>query len=679
MAETVLAKMAVQIAANTAQFTQGLKGAQNQFKGFTKNLAAIGGAIGAAFGVREVANFALEISKLAGEAKGVQDAFDRLPNSIKLMEDLKAATGGTVSELELMKRAVQASNFDISLEALPKLLQFATLRAQQTGQSVDYLVDSIVTGIGRKSKLILDNLGISAVQLTEALGGASAESASIAQVADAVGQIAERNLQNMAAFSENASTKIQRLVASWENLKVTIGTVANDTGVLNSALDGLSKTMDSLAGSNVSAVEKLLALSGTILTGGTSLLALNKANQDAINEAAELESRRSRIFQNFAAQYDDLGKAVEDFKNLQYQNILASQIQLDTLEKYTPELTKEIEQQKLQIKVYRDLIEVANRYGETIKKTVDPSTLTTIDSLNEKLKDLTSQFKATDISDSGALNGLATQIKSVRNQIEDLEKLLKDVEVGFSLSPDKVKKLESDLSKSLSSFKLTIPEIKVDQKAVNKLLDVGQLRANMGLIDSLREKINLLNIDLGAAKTADEILRISTELGKLEEQLNKLENVRDKVLEIDLGGLIGSGIADMAFAFGQAAAGVGSFGDAVLRSLVNFAKSFGEILISMGTAALAAKTLIKNPIAAIGAGIALLAIAGAASAALQKSQQGFNNGSSGGSGGQTLSEIRYINRETRVYVEGEFKLSGSTAKAMIKNQDLSDSRTKPNG
>src|SRR5690606_6187235 len=149
------------------------------FNNFTGNLTKIAGTLGVAFGVREVANFAFEVSKLAGEAEGVSAAFERLPNSTRLQEHMKEATGGTVAELALMKRAVQASNFDISLSALPRLLEFASIRAQQTGQSVDYLVDSIITGIGRKSPLILDNLGISAVALKDKLNGVSVAAASV--------------------------------------------------------------------------------------------------------------------------------------------------------------------------------------------------------------------------------------------------------------------------------------------------------------------------------------------------------------------------------------------------------------------------------------------------------------------------------------------------------------------
>lgn len=247
MASTVLARMAVQIAANTSEFGKGIRDANSTLKGFTSNIQNMAATIGVAFGVREVLSFGLEVSKLAGQAVGVKAAFDRLEDSEKLLRRLQVATGNTVSELELMKRAVQASNFDISLKALPRLLEFATLRAQQTGQSVDYLVDSIVTGIGRKSKLILDNLGISAVQLSDELKGVSLDASSIGEVADAVGRIAEKNLKNMAGFSVNAATKIQQLAAEWDNLKVRIGTVTNDTGFFGGVLDVLRYNMIKLS------------------------------------------------------------------------------------------------------------------------------------------------------------------------------------------------------------------------------------------------------------------------------------------------------------------------------------------------------------------------------------------------------------------------------------------------
>lgn len=104
--------------------------------------------------------------KLAEEADGVTRAFNDL-NQPNLLDNLRTATKGTVNDVELMKAAVQAKDFRIPLEDLGKYLQFAQLKAQQTGQSVEYMTQSIVTGLGRKSVMILDNLGLSAAEINE--------------------------------------------------------------------------------------------------------------------------------------------------------------------------------------------------------------------------------------------------------------------------------------------------------------------------------------------------------------------------------------------------------------------------------------------------------------------------------------------------------------------------------
>lgn len=382
----VLAKMAVQISANTAEFNRALSNTQKNLSSFTSGITKIAGTLGVAFGVQQVASFAIEVSKLAGEAEGVRAAFERLPESTKLLNDLKEATSGTVSELGLMKRAVQASNFDISLQALPKLLEFATLRAQQTGQSVDYLVDSIVTGIGRKSKLILDNLGISAVQLDEALGGASTAAASIGEVADAVGRIAEENLKNMAGFSENASTKLQRLSGSWENVKIAIGDAANGTGVLGGAIDSLTKKLDTLSSRDLSFLEKI----GSFLSPGGEAQAsatiaieqLRKENEER-KKQAQIIQEVDRYFKEFNGDIEAYGKTIETHV-------------------YRTEL----------------LAEFTKRLVDNNKEHVQ-----TLETLKAKIDELNNSFSTTDANDEAKLQNIGNEIRATQLLIDNLEAL----------------------------------------------------------------------------------------------------------------------------------------------------------------------------------------------------------------------------------------------------------------
>ena len=116
--------------------------------------------------LQKIKEFAAEGISMAESADGVIHAFHNLDQP-GLLDNLRRATKGTVSDIELMKAAVKAKDFRIPLEDLGKYLSFAQLKAQQTGQSLDYMVDSIVTGLGRKSPMILDNLGLSAAEISE--------------------------------------------------------------------------------------------------------------------------------------------------------------------------------------------------------------------------------------------------------------------------------------------------------------------------------------------------------------------------------------------------------------------------------------------------------------------------------------------------------------------------------
>jgi DNA-binding transcriptional regulator YdaS (Cro superfamily) len=400
MTNSVLARLAVIISANSAEFNRALKDTRKDLSGFMSSVKGVAGTLGVAFGTRELLSFGLEISKLAGQAEGVKTAFDRLPNSVKVMSELKAATGGTVSELELMKRAVQASNFDISLEALPKLLEFATLRAQQTGQSVDYLVDSIVTGIGRKSKLILDNLGISATQLNQKLKGTSTEAATVGDVARAVGEIAEESLKNMAGFAENASTKVQRLGASWDNLKVAMGNAANNSGLLNRFLTITTKQFNELAGDEIA-------------TGMNQLKASLGTNAE--------------ILERFAAAG---GKIDLSWQELMAKGFFRNEEAAKKYEKILADISKRV-------------TEVNNKAGQDI----DPLTgmpsgglkpfngvpetekqIQTLEKLKEAQKKLQETFHQTDINDTKELNNIANKIIANQKLIDKYEAMLKAID-----------------------------------------------------------------------------------------------------------------------------------------------------------------------------------------------------------------------------------------------------------
>jgi hypothetical protein len=218
-----------------------MRRSENKLDGFQRSVNRIPGLVAGAFAVGSIVEFTRESIKLAGVAEGVEKAFKGI-NGANLGE-LRKATKNTVSDLELMKAAVNARNFEIPFSKLGSLFQFATKRASETGQEVNQLTQDIITGLGRKSPLILDNLGISAVKLKEKLGGVGLQSATTADITKALTEVIEEQEKAFGGTGDSAKTlgqDIQTLESNIDNLRVALGKKIANNGFLNVFLGGLN-------------------------------------------------------------------------------------------------------------------------------------------------------------------------------------------------------------------------------------------------------------------------------------------------------------------------------------------------------------------------------------------------------------------------------------------------------
>lgn len=153
--------------------------------------------------------------EVAAKAEGITRAFTKL-NSTSLLTSLRKETKGLISDLVLMQSSVKADRFGIPINNLGKYLKFAQQRAQETGQSVDYLTESIINGLGRKSPLILDNLGISAARL-------KAEMKKGLDFTQATTKIVEEELKKQGDLSLTSADKATQASVKWDNAQLKIG------------------------------------------------------------------------------------------------------------------------------------------------------------------------------------------------------------------------------------------------------------------------------------------------------------------------------------------------------------------------------------------------------------------------------------------------------------------------
>jgi len=219
--------------ADLKDFRRGISNIDNSLKNLSGGFSALGGVIGASFAVDIIKQFVSESVELGATMEGVSAAFERFA-SPDTLNDLRAAVSGTVDDLKLMQMAVRAKNFKIPMDVLAKGLQFATKRAYETGESVDYLVESFVIGLGRESVKILDNLGISTLEIqrkTQELG----------DMTKAVGAIMDEEFAKAGDTIITTSMKIDKQRASITNLKTEIGTklLPIYSAFLNKTISGL--------------------------------------------------------------------------------------------------------------------------------------------------------------------------------------------------------------------------------------------------------------------------------------------------------------------------------------------------------------------------------------------------------------------------------------------------------
>ena len=153
--------------------------------------------------------------ELARQGEGIRNAFERLGRG-DILNGLREATHGTVTDLELMKAAVKFNDFNLPLEELGTMLAFAQQKAKDTGQSVDYMVDSIVTGLGRKSLMILDNLGLSATQIKDKMKETG-------DMTKAVGEIIREQMANAGDYIETAADRAAQADVELKNAMEELG------------------------------------------------------------------------------------------------------------------------------------------------------------------------------------------------------------------------------------------------------------------------------------------------------------------------------------------------------------------------------------------------------------------------------------------------------------------------
>lgn len=658
--------------------------------GFTKNeiLAATSATLDLAAATGE------DLAKSADVAGSVIRGFNLNANQTQRIVDVMASSfNRTALGLENFSEAIKyvapiAANANISIEetvALLGTLADAGIRGSQAGTSLRKIITDLGTGTGTLSEKlkVLADKGLTGAEAMSEVGRTAYASLLVLAENTKKTEEAAKAYNNVAGASKAAALVLNddligsttKMTSAYDGLIISIaktkyvkGEVEDLTYILNS-LSGTGDSIDTV-------IDKLAKYIDTQkivddLTGKLKILRqelgknIEAPQVDFLIDKYKLTSNEADKFRiiisnvNKSLSFNERALAqfssfVDRHTSYDYKNLKKA------AEDYTTSLGEQLKKEK-EVKEIRD---------QQIK-TTGSSILSDNSSNISDLQKIIELIKQTYIEiDKGKRDVKIIPLGLIEQAEEDLKKFRKAQTEAFTI--DAIRYFENLIQETeakLKSLKESLPfnERRGEALPTNVSAEIPSLSGQQFLIDT------------GVSDNA---------IHSINETANALDNVKVKAVEvqekfIDIGhaisGAIANAVSDMAFTLGEALSGNGgveNFGKAILKAVIGFAKQLGEILVAAGYAALAAKQLIKYPYTAIAGGIALLAVAGAASAALSASQSSYNGGNSGFQTGST-QQFKTSTQTVQLELSGSFQVSGNSLSLALSNQNIRDQRIKP--
>lgn len=338
----------------------------------------------------------IQFAKNAAQFEEVRRSFSNLAASQgqdaqKMLQNMRELSRGTISDLELMKQANQAMLLGLPVERFGDMLEIARSSAKSTGQSMEFMLQSIVTGLGRGSKLMLDNLGIlidvdkanreyaatlgkTASQLTDAerkqafinealnVGKANAEAAGVSQISlNDMWAIGSAKAENMAIavgrqLMPGLEILTKRALEATDAISsfVSGGAVGEFFGALAAEIDSIALAFKSLGGQIgvglAGAFEAAkAAMKGNFSEAKQILIDANEESSRIATEAAQKDIENRIQMREQLAQIDANAFAADEARLQQHLNKKRQQEEEAALEKQVRDMERALLQQELDI------------------------------------------------------------------------------------------------------------------------------------------------------------------------------------------------------------------------------------------------------------------------------------------------------------------------------------------
>ena len=210
-------------------YSNNLDKAQQKLISFKQ--IAITAGLAAATGLAAFTKSSIEA---AAKMKPIEESFKKLAeNSEQFLAQLQETTDGTINNFDLMSNANKALLLGLEQNKLPEFFKNAIILGKAAGRTANEAIQDITLGIGRQSKLILDNLGIIvsaeqayktyATQIGKTTEQLTDQEKQIAFTTAALTSLNEKSQQLGGKISDDINTKWEKIGAQFSNLQTEIG------------------------------------------------------------------------------------------------------------------------------------------------------------------------------------------------------------------------------------------------------------------------------------------------------------------------------------------------------------------------------------------------------------------------------------------------------------------------
>ena len=487
-------------------------------------------------GVRQVIGFIKEAAKVDSMSRAFDSLSGGAGNAKIALTQLSDAAGGTMSQFDLLQQANNALILGVvkNSDEMNEMFKVAIKLGRAVGRTAKESVESLVTGIGRQSRLMLDNIGIimdaeKAYSTFAAELGVTVESLDDAErrqaFLSATMESAREKARLLGDDIETMQSRIEKATAAMSDAKVELGKASvsvfnldTNIGIFTKTLRLLLKPMEDVTNTDLNLMLQTTArafmLANPRLMGFAKLLGISVSGLKPFSEATD----------------DANNKQIEFNRNLKENN--------EKIQKKANELIAETVAGKMKaisvtidfVKANKDLFKSEQNVVDVLAmlekqyKDLDPAEKERI----ENLKDLEKQNRANAIAMRQSERDFNAAVKAINKALDELNQTTSDTidlenELFKSLDRLILAEMERnalmDGSISLAEeYAMLLERQRQAQEAFDEAIRQGDLAAQADALESLnglkKDFIELTKLEINDLKILNGEIKIGVDLLK---------------------------------------------------------------------------------------------------------------------------------------------------------------------